>query len=286
MDGHERRFVRAQERDHGAGIQEPAARSHLYRVAGMRRSSRRYPPGFAASSLSGAAAWRTGGDLRRSDDLRENPERGDRLFWDETLRQFRPGVAASADRRADHQRPHGTVTGWTLSTGFSSAVAIAPRRFRPRNRAGVLGPIRAGHSAKPRALDVDVQALALPAGSGRSRRVSVLRERFPALRNSTEGKRGVLSQPLTKPARCGFHSATMRHLSRLLFCLGVAASPLFLTSCGTMTTSTTSSRNYKVVAYKPHDPSKVEVSLSLSTQNLYVTEGDRLLMAVQGNVGK
>ncbi len=28
------------------------------------------------------------------------------------------------------------------------------------------------------------------------------------------------------------------------------------------------------------------VKLSLSTQNVYVMEGDRLLMAVQGNVGK
>src|SRR5437868_7185661 len=76
----------------------------------------------------------------------------------------------------------------------------------------------------------------------------------------------------------------MRYLSRLLFCLSAVAA-LFLTSCGTPMVSS-SSRNYKVVAYKPHDPSKVEVSLSLSTQNLYVMEGDRLLMAVQGNVGK
>ena len=75
----------------------------------------------------------------------------------------------------------------------------------------------------------------------------------------------------------------MQHLSRLLFCL-CAAAALFLTSCGTPMAS--SSGSYKVVAYKPHDPAKVEVSLSLSTQNLYVTEGDRLLMAVQGNVGK
>ena len=43
---------------------------------------------------------------------------------------------------------------------------------------------------------------------------------------------------------------------------------------------------YHVTAHKPHDPSKVVVKLSLSTQNLYVMEGDRLLMAVQGNVGK
>ncbi|MFN2621579.1 MAG: L,D-transpeptidase [Chthoniobacterales bacterium] len=77
----------------------------------------------------------------------------------------------------------------------------------------------------------------------------------------------------------------MRHFSRLFLCLGAPVA-LLLTSCGTMMTSTASSRNYKVVAYKPHDPSKVEVNLSLSTQNLYVTEGDRLLMAVQGNVGK
>ena len=75
----------------------------------------------------------------------------------------------------------------------------------------------------------------------------------------------------------------MQHLSRLLFCL-CAAAALFLTSCGTMTS--VSSGSYRVIAHKPQDPSKVEVKLSLSTQNLYVIEGDRLLMAVQGNVGK
>ena len=75
----------------------------------------------------------------------------------------------------------------------------------------------------------------------------------------------------------------MQYLSRLFFCL-CAAAALFLTSCGTMTT--VSSGNYRVVAHKPNDPSKVVVKLSLKTQNLYVLEGDRLLMAVQGNVGK
>jgi hypothetical protein len=79
----------------------------------------------------------------------------------------------------------------------------------------------------------------------------------------------------------------MQHLSRLFFCL-CAAAALFLTSCGTM--STVSSGSYHVVAHKPHDPSKVQVKLSLATQFLYVVEpdkeGDRLLMAVQGNVGK
>ena len=47
-----------------------------------------------------------------------------------------------------------------------------------------------------------------------------------------------------------------------------------------------SSGSYRVIAKRPNDPSKVEVKLSLATQNVYVTEGDRLLMAVQGNVGK
>jgi hypothetical protein len=51
-------------------------------------------------------------------------------------------------------------------------------------------------------------------------------------------------------------------------------------------TSTASSRNYHVIAHRPHDPSKVVVKLSLATQNLYVMEGDRLLMGAQGNVGK
>jgi hypothetical protein len=75
----------------------------------------------------------------------------------------------------------------------------------------------------------------------------------------------------------------MRHLSRLFLCFG-AATALFLTSCGTMTSVSTG--NYRVVAHKPHDPSKVEVKLSLSTQNVYVMEGDRLLMAAVTNVGK
>jgi L,D-transpeptidase catalytic domain len=75
----------------------------------------------------------------------------------------------------------------------------------------------------------------------------------------------------------------MRQLSRLFLCLG-ATTALFLTSCGTMTSS--SSGNYRVIAHKPNDPSKVEVKLSLSTQNVYIMEGSRLLMAAKTNVGK
>lgn len=76
----------------------------------------------------------------------------------------------------------------------------------------------------------------------------------------------------------------MRLLSRLLLSSCALAVAVFLTSCGTA--PMTAAGNYHVVAHRPHDPSKVEVKLSLSTQNLYVVEGDRLLMAVQGNVGK
>jgi hypothetical protein len=45
------------------------------------------------------------------------------------------------------------------------------------------------------------------------------------------------------------------------------------------------SGSYKVVAYKPHNPANVRVKVSTSTQHIYVMEGDRMLMAVQGCVG-
>jgi len=75
----------------------------------------------------------------------------------------------------------------------------------------------------------------------------------------------------------------MRLSFRLLFLVPLAAVAL-LTSCTTMAPPSTGT--YHVTALKPHDPSKVVVKLSLSTQNVYVMEGDRLLMAAQGNVGK
>jgi hypothetical protein len=79
----------------------------------------------------------------------------------------------------------------------------------------------------------------------------------------------------------------MQILSRLLLAGAAIGSAALLTSCGSMGGhATASSSNYHVVAHRPHDASHVEVKLSLATQNLYVTEGDRLLMAVQGNVGK
>jgi hypothetical protein len=74
----------------------------------------------------------------------------------------------------------------------------------------------------------------------------------------------------------------MQLLRRSLFCLGATAA-LFLTSCGTM--SNVSSGNYRVTAHRPHDPSAVRVKVSLSQQNIYVMEGDRVLMAVATTVG-
>lgn len=52
------------------------------------------------------------------------------------------------------------------------------------------------------------------------------------------------------------------------------------------TTAPMAGGSYHVTAYRPRNPGNVRVKLSTSTQNLYVMEGDRCLMAVQGNVGK
>ena len=71
--------------------------------------------------------------------------------------------------------------------------------------------------------------------------------------------------------------------TRLSF-LALALAGAFLTGCTTITSSP-GAGSYKVTAYKPHNPDNVRVKLSTSTQNVYVMEGDRVLMAVQGNVG-
>jgi hypothetical protein len=67
-------------------------------------------------------------------------------------------------------------------------------------------------------------------------------------------------------------------LNSILAVAGIA----FLSSC----TGNQIGGSYSVKAFAPHNPSAVRVKLSTSTQNIYVLEGDRLLMAVQGNVGK
>lgn len=58
-----------------------------------------------------------------------------------------------------------------------------------------------------------------------------------------------------------------------------------LSGCAT-SSSPQSSGSYKVTALKPRNPDAVKVKVSNSTQNVYVMEGDRMLMAVQGNVGE
>ena len=71
-------------------------------------------------------------------------------------------------------------------------------------------------------------------------------------------------------------------LRRVVF-LFALCSPLIFTSCETSRVA--SGGPYHVTAYKPNDPSKVVVKVSLSKQNVYVMEGDRCLMAVACSVG-
>ena len=72
-------------------------------------------------------------------------------------------------------------------------------------------------------------------------------------------------------------------LSRFVSIFNLISGLALLSGCVTSTGGI--SRNYTVKAFKPHNPDKVVVKVSLTTQNIYVKEGDRLLMAVQGNVG-
>src|SRR6201982_1625152 len=75
----------------------------------------------------------------------------------------------------------------------------------------------------------------------------------------------------------------MRHFYRLvLLCASSAA--LLLTGCATGG-HVSAGGPYHVTAYKPNDPSKVRVLVSLSKQNVYVMEGDRSLMAAAISVG-
>ena len=76
----------------------------------------------------------------------------------------------------------------------------------------------------------------------------------------------------------------MRLVSRLIF-LATAGSLLLLSSCETGRLLTGKGGPYHVTAYKPNDPSKVRVKVSLSRQNIYVMEADRCLMAVACSVG-
>lgn len=75
----------------------------------------------------------------------------------------------------------------------------------------------------------------------------------------------------------------MRLLPRLLLLASIASTG-FLTSCETTRTASTGGP-YRVTAKRPNDPSKVRVKVSLARQNIYVMEGERVLMAVATTVG-
>ena len=75
-------------------------------------------------------------------------------------------------------------------------------------------------------------------------------------------------------------------MKRLFLALSLVAGLSMLGGCATSRTAGTGGRSYKVVAYKPNNPDAVRVKVSTSTQHVYVKEGDRVLMAVQGTVGK
>ncbi|PYK09176.1 MAG: L,D-transpeptidase [Verrucomicrobia bacterium] len=75
----------------------------------------------------------------------------------------------------------------------------------------------------------------------------------------------------------------MRHISRFILIVGGAGLVWWLAGCGT--TRVAGGKAYHVTAYRPHNPSAVRVKVSLATQNIYVMEGDRSLMAVACSVG-
>ena len=72
-------------------------------------------------------------------------------------------------------------------------------------------------------------------------------------------------------------------MKNILPLLCAAAMAALFSGCAT---TGGSSGSYRVTAYKPQNPSAVRVKVSTSTQHIYVMEGDRCLMAVQGCVGK
>jgi len=68
-------------------------------------------------------------------------------------------------------------------------------------------------------------------------------------------------------------------MNRLIY-LVAAVAALAFSACATRSVGA-----YSVKAYAPNNPQSVRVKVSTSTQHIYVLEGDRLLMAVQGCVG-
>lgn len=74
-------------------------------------------------------------------------------------------------------------------------------------------------------------------------------------------------------------------MKNLLTLLSVAAALATLSGCATSGGGGIGGA-YHVTAYKPNNPKAVQVKVSTSTQHIYVMEGNRVLMAVQGCVGE
>lgn len=72
-------------------------------------------------------------------------------------------------------------------------------------------------------------------------------------------------------------------MKRFFSALSILAGAAILAGCAG--TSIGPSAPYHVVAYKPHNPEAVRVKVSLSKENVYVLEGDRVLMAAACCVG-
>src|SRR6202022_3252501 len=70
---------------------------------------------------------------------------------------------------------------------------------------------------------------------------------------------------------------------RTLF-VGTAISCALLSGCTTLTTSL--SKKYEVVAYKPKNPNAVRVKVSLQSKMVYVMEGNRPLLVTPTTIGK
>ena len=83
----------------------------------------------------------------------------------------------------------------------------------------------------------------------------------------------------------------MKSLPRLLAGAALAASALFLTSCGSSTNKTTSNSPGSAFSFDPEviqptNRSAVKIAISTSAQRMYVVEGDKVLLASPVGVGK
>ncbi len=86
-------------------------------------------------------------------------------------------------------------------------------------------------------------------------------------------------------------NGNMKSLSTFLAGAALAASALFLVSCGGGSTGSTSNTPGSAFSYdpkvtQPSNPSAVRVAISLSARKMYVVEGDKVLLASPVGVGR